>query len=285
MRFIIAFLLALGAEHSLHAATVNEHLYIVADSLQLAGGDKIPYSTFNETTAFSQKNARIELTVGDDLDLWVVNLDTVTHQFEIRGLSATYSIPAGDSMNVLQSFSTAGLFIFLDPTNFPDYASTGLGGMIVVKDHAHASFYWNVKEHQQGWNEVIAAGGSVDWSTYYPTYFTINGFSNPMINSDPDARIVGNVNDTLMVYIANTGQSIHALHFHGYHVEIMYSSKFPSHVGRIKDSNGVYPYETVVARLIPDKPGEYPVHDHNLIATTGGNQYPFGMFTTILITP
>jgi len=88
-----------------------------------------------------------------------------------------------------------------------------------------------------------------------------------------------------MIYIANTGQSIHSIHFHGYHVKVVSSSKEPTHAGRSKDSLPVFPSETMVLQLIPDKPGEYPVHDHNLIGTTGGNLYPQGMFTTILIAP
>jgi hypothetical protein len=43
--------------------------------------------------------------------------------------------------------------------------------------------------------------------------------------------------------------------------------------------------EGSVFRLIPDQPGEFPVHDHNLVATTGGNIYPLGMFLTMMITP
>lgn len=154
-----------------------------------------------------------------------------------------------------------------------------------MKDNVHQSFYWNVKEHQTGYNSTVFSGGSPDWSNYYPEYFTINGRSNPSINLDASARIVGNVGDTLMIYIANTGQSIHSIHFHGYHVKVVNSSKEPTHAGRSKDSLPVFPSETMVLQLIPDKPGEYPVHDHNLIGTTGGNLYPQGMFTTILIAP
>ena len=157
--------------------------------------------------------------------------------------------------------------------------------MIAVKDHQYDSFFWNIKEHKDTWNNIITSGGTVNWTNYYPNYFTINGNSAPNINSDNDAHVVGSVGDTLMIYVANTGQSIHPLHFHGYHIEIVYSSKFPEHVGRSKDSEGIYSFEGSVFRLVPDQPGEYPVHDHNLVATTGGNLYPLGMFLTMIITP
>ena len=61
--------------------------------------------------------------------------------------------------------------------------------------------------------------------------------------------------------------------------------KFPNQINWFKDSFPVYPMETLVLRIIPDKEGEYPVHDHNLVAVTSGNIYPNGMFSTMLISP
>lgn len=285
MKKSILIILGIFLANCSFSATINEHLYILSDSLTFSDGSKVPYSTFNAVEAFSSSNARIELNVSDQLDLWVVNSDTVVHEFTIKGVTSTYSIPAGDSIFTSNVFANAGVFIFYDPLNYPNNAYVGLSGMIAVKDHQHASFFWNIKEHRDSWNGVIASGGSVNWSNYYPNYFTINGNSAPNINADVDARVTGAVGDTLMIYVTNTGQGIHPLHFHGYHVEVMYSSKFPSHVGRIKDSEGIYSFEGSVFRLIPDQSGEYPVHDHNLVATTGGNIYPLGMFLTMLITP
>ncbi|MBL4862530.1 MAG: multicopper oxidase domain-containing protein [Crocinitomicaceae bacterium] len=281
----IIILLALMISGSTFSATVNERICIFSDSLEVSTGGKIPYVTFSETESFNATNARIELNIGDELDVWVVNYDTVVHEFQIKGFTVPLSIPVNDSINVVNIFPDAGVYIYLDPLNFPDNAYLGLSGMIVVKDHSHASFYWNIKEHKDTWNSILTSGSTVNWNDYYPNFFTINGKSSPNINLDPAARITGNVGDTLMIYVTNTGQSIHPLHFHGYHVDIQFSSRNPEHVGRSKDSQGVYPYEGVVFRLIPDKPGEFPVHDHNLIATTGGNYYPLGMFLTMLIQP
>ena len=85
--------------------------------------------------------------------------------------------------------------------------------------------------------------------------------------------------------MANTGQSIHSMHFHGYHATILYSSKNQTHVGRSKDTFPIHSMQTLVLQIVPDKPGTYPVHDHNLVAVTGNNVYPNGMFTTLLINP
>ena len=149
----------------------------------------------------------------------------------------------------------------------------------------HPSFFWNIKEHNVSWNQLILNGGNVDWTKYDPDYFTINGNSSPHINHDSLARISGDVGDSIMLYIANTGQSIHSLHFHGYHATIISSSLYPGHNGWLKDTFPIKPMETLILILVPDKPGEYPVHDHNLVATTGNGWYPNGMFTTMLIQP
>jgi len=168
--------------------------------------------------------------------------------------------------------------------DYPKNTYLGLSGMIVVKDKIEKSFYWNIKEFDSKWNEQLIKGQSVNWTNYSPNYFTINGRSNPKIDLDPKARITGEVGDTLILYITNTGQSIHSLHLHGYHATILFSSKSPMHQGREKDTHPVFPMESIVLQIVPDKPGIYPVHDHNLVAASANNFYPNGMFTTMKIT-
>ncbi|MCR9171078.1 MAG: multicopper oxidase domain-containing protein [bacterium] len=278
-------MLFLGNVFVSQAATVNTSLYILRDSIHFDNGTALPYTTFNANNTFNATNARIVVNQGDQLDLWVVNFDSDPHEFRIQGETTTVTIPVGDSVQVLYDCNTPGVYIFHDPMNFPDNASAGLSGMLVVKNTSHAGFYWNVKEHQVGYNDSVFAGTSPNWMTYYPEHFTINGRSNPNINNDPDARVVGNVGDTIYIYIANTGQSVHSMHLHGYHATVTYYSKDASKVGWSKDSMPIYPSETMILELVPDIPGEYPVHDHNLIGTTGGSLYPQGMFTTLLIAP
>jgi hypothetical protein len=47
----------------------------------------------------------------------------------------------------------------------------------------------------------------------------------------------------------------------------------------------MFPMDAMVLRMIPDKTGKYAVHDHNLVAVTGGNTHPNGMFTIMQINP
>lgn len=283
-RFYVALIAGLSASWA-NASIVNESLYIMADSLETVDGNTLPYKTFNQEPVFTQTNPVLELEVGDTLDLWVYNLDTVVHEFTLTNSPSDTVIQPGDSVFVQKVFENMGVYIYYDPMTQPLNVAMGLGGMIVVRDESLAGFFWNIKEHDSTWNVQFSMGQLVDPSTYDPGYFTINGNSNPDINSDPTARIVGQVGDTLMLFVANTGQSAHSIHFHGYHATIVFSSHNANHLGREKDTFPIYPQEALTLRLVPDKPGEYPVHDHNLVAVMADNVYPNGMFSTILISP
>ncbi len=279
--FVCLMVLGLSAH-----ATVQDHdLYIVCDSLGLIDNSKMPYDVFTSSTSFQGKNVIYNINEGDTLRLNIHNTDMDVHHFQVKGMSNPATIiPAGDSMMVEMVFPDAGSYIYYDPLNYPDNKSMGLAGMINVKNHNHSSFYWNIKDYQKSKSVNIDSGNVEIWNNYYPNYFTINSKSNPGINMDTDARVTGSVGDTIYIYMVNTGQSIHSMHYHGYHLEVMHSTYNPSHVGRIKDTFPLYPMETLVLRLVPDKTGEYPVHDHNLVAVTANMMYPNGMFTTLLIT-
>lgn len=252
--------------------------------LTTVDAENFTYYAFDSTSTFNTTNSRLRIAIGDSLYITIYNTDVIDHGFDITETSGYSSvIPAGGNITVATRFDSRGVYIFYDNLDYPKYRYLGLGGMIVVDDFAGPEFYWNIKELQGIWNDSLDAGWSVDWLDYVPDYFTINGNSNPDINTDPAARIEGTVGETIRLYIANSGQSIHSLHFHGYHLEIITSSKNPSHVGRSKDTFPVYGMETMILELVPDKPGEYPVHDHNLVAVSGGKIYPNGMFLTMLI--
>lgn len=266
------------------ATNINQTLYINSDSFMAVDTTQFPYYSFNETPVFQAENKRIVISPNDSLFLMIINNDTLTHGFNIKDYSGVNkTILAGDTAYVACSFLTSGINLYYDSFNYPDNRYMGLGGMIVVDGSSASKFFWNIKEHQKSWNFTLSNGGSVVWQNYYPDYFTINGSSNPNINLDTNARVTGALGDTIRIYIANTGQSIHSLHFHGYHSTIIYSSKNPTLVGRLKDTFPIYSMEGLILELIPNQIGEFPVHDHNLVAVSGGHIYPNGMFLTILI--
>jgi hypothetical protein len=283
---VALFVVGVVTSFQVTGTVVEDTVYINRGQMLAVDSTYIPYYAFNATSVFDKENKRLSLLVGDTMSLTVINTDSLTHGFDIKGYVAIDTlITAYDTAIVSFTYLEMGVHIYYDHSNGEGYRYMGLGGMITVTDpSASASyFYWNMKEHQKSFNQDVDAGLPVDWTTFYPEYFTINGNSNPHINTDPFARVVGNVSDTIHIYMVNTGQSLHSIHFHGYHSEIIYSTKFPSHVGRSKDTFPIYSMEAVLIELVPDQVGEFPVHDHNLVAVSGANIYPNGMFLTILI--
>lgn len=266
--------------YSSFGLTSYDTLYINRGSFTAVNGVMFDYLAFNKSAQFEQENERIILALGDTIELTVVNNDTVMHGFEIKGFGVPYTITPGSNVQVEYFSLTESATIFYD--HLADFAYLGLAGMIVTTNH-DKNFYWNMKDHQKDWNDSIAQGGVVNWDEYYPDYFTINGKSNPDINLDTNARVTGAINDTIHIYMVNTGKSVHSIHYHGYHLKILQSTKDPSHVGRIKDTFPVNGMELIKLELVPHQLGEYPVHDHNLVAVSGGQVYPNGMFLTILI--
>ena len=265
------------------ANNIDQTLFLNAGQAYCVDGHQMAFMAFNSTSVFEQRNVQLSVEVGDTLSLSVINNDTIVHGFDIKGMIGLRdTILPGDTAQFIFSSSNLGLFIYYDHLNYPNHAYMGLSGIIAVGINEQ-SFFWNIKDHQSEWNDSLAYGGVVDWLDYYPDYFTINGRSNPNINGDTTARVVGGIGDTILIFMANTGQAEHSIHFHGYHCEILYSTISTSHIGRIKDTFPLKRMEGYVLRLVPDQVGEYPVHDHNLLSITGGGLYTFGMFITILI--
>lgn len=265
------------------AISINQTIYINSGNSTCIDGKQMSYKAFNSSPSFVNRNMQFSLSLGDSLFLQVINNDTIEHGFDVKWTQGSRdTVSAGDTINVVFSSSEQGLFIYYDHLNYPDNAYMGLSGIIAVGVNAN-TFFWNIKDHQLNWNDSIASGNTVDWMDYYPDYFTINGQSNPNINLDTTARVEGFVGDTILIFMANTGQAEHSIHFHGYHCDILYSSMNINHVGRNKDTFPIKRMEAYVLRLVPHQTGEYPVHDHNLLSITGGGIYPFGMFLTMLI--
>lgn len=260
---------------------------IHSGTLILSSGNTIPYKTFSATNSFQDNSSLFVWNQNDTLLLTVVNSDVDAHSFHIDSYLQIDSIAAGDSVSQSVVLHSSGVFRYFDPL-IPHYNEyLGLSGIIHVKNSADVIpyFYWDIREHDESWNSQIALGFQPPLNTYSPKEFMINGRFNPSINSDSIARVTGHTGEEFRIVLVNNGRSIHSMHFHGYHLEILEDSKNPTYVGRSKDTFPIYPSETLVLSCIPDKPGEYPVHDHNLVAVTGNSIYANGMFLTLLIAP
>jgi FtsP/CotA-like multicopper oxidase with cupredoxin domain len=287
MRILLSILLGSFISMSSYSATYNVRLIITSGTLNLAGGVSAPGITYSENQTFQQASDLFIWLQGDDVNLKVVNMDNADHGFMIDGYADYGTIVAGDSVEQNIPLNSIGVFRYYDPVNSPYNEYMGLSGIVHVKDPSDniPYFYWDIREFEESWNTTIDGGGSPVLNTYNPAFFTINGNANPDINTDPVARVSGNVGNEFRIVMVNNGISIHSMHFHGYHLIIEDDSRSPGFVGRDKDTFPLYPKEHQVLSCIPDKEGEYPVHDHNLVAVTGNSEYANGMFVTMLISP
>ena len=267
------------------AATIDIRLVINNGNHSLTGGASVIAKTYSVSNTFQENSDIFIWNQNDIINLNIVNLDSEAHGFIIENYISINTIAPSDS--AIQSFSLTdeGVFRYFDPLSSPFNQYLGLSGLIHVKSELDVTpyFYWDIREIDSSWNQLIESNTPPALSDYDPDYFTVNGVSSPNINLDPIARPVGVVGDEFKIVLVNNGQSIHSMHFHGYHLSIVSDSRKPLHIGRSKDTFPLYPSESLILSCIPDKPGEYPIHDHNLVAVTGGQQYATGMFLTILI--
>ncbi len=285
-RFVLLFLVIVCYFHGF-SATVDVRLIISNGQLNLPGGIQVDAKTFSESTTFQKSSDILIWQTGDEINLRVVNFDTAPHRFVIETLADYGIIPAGDSVEQTITLSSTGVFRYSDPTNFPFNQYLGLNGVIHVKSMTDVTpyFYWDIREVDSSWNNSLSLGANPSLSDYDPTFFLINGNSNPNIDQDQLAKVTGTVGNEFKIILVNNGVSIHSMHFHGFHLLIEQDSKSNLNLGRIKDTFPLYPKEFIVLSCIPDKEGEYPVHDHNLVAVTGNLTYANGMFTTMIISP
>jgi hypothetical protein len=195
---------------------------------------------FNSTATFNQLNANINLNVKDTLILKIINTDSVKHVFSIRDYAGylPLAINPNDSATDTLHFSSVQAHIFYDAYQYPTYKYLGAAGILSVTKNAPSAkeFYWNIKEHQSSYHQKLAQNIPVNWASYQPDYYTVNALSFPDLKDDTTHTwIHGKMGDTLYVFFANTGQTTHGIHLHGYHATIIYS-KHSDQIGWIKDT-------------------------------------------------
>jgi len=274
------FLLFLAILTKIEARTISKTLYINKGTFRTVKNTTFPVLAFNETNVFNPKNAVIQLNTEDSLQLSIINNDTTAHGFAIKGIGSINAIifPT-DTVTLTLRFPNEQVYIYYDPTAQPKYSYIGLAGMICISNRVNIKkFHWQLQAHDSIFNYDLDRGRPVIWANYEPNYFTINGLSHPDLQKDTTAVVKASVGDTVHIFIANTGQSTHSIHFHGFHCKILHSTFDNRQHNRIKDTFPINSMQSLVLELVPDKTGQYSVHDHNLVAVSGGNTHPNGMF-------
>ena len=278
---LITVLLVLLSTSSAWALSAT--VYINKGSVFTYGRDVHACSFNDQNGVLELANTNFYLDENEPFDIKVVNTDSMVHGFVIAGI-INQSIPANDSVSLNLSFPLAGTYRYYSDQTYGFLA--GASGVILVGNSNHPRFIWNLFEVSSPITSGIVSDSiqSIP-SGSNPDLFFINGRYFPNTVQDPDAFVSISQNDTAIIGIVNSGNMDHVLHFHGFHVEILQASIGGHMIGWSKDTFPVKIGERIMVRLIADQVGNYPVHDHNLIAVTNAGLYPGGMLTRISVSP
>lgn len=278
------FLLSLFVSFCGRATVILDTLYINSGTVTVMT-KTFQAAAFNETPVFFKQNKIFEVSSGNDLLLHVINNDLVEHTFTVDGMIETGNvIPAGGSGDFFMGFPTNGLYRFY--SDRPGGELLGASSMALVGYTNYSCYYYNFFDLNDTLTDDIDAGSVTSIpSDYMPDVFVMNMNVLDDLMLDSLSFIQQTVGDTIILAIINSGNMDHNLHFHGYHLEVLQADQYGHMVGWSKDSFPVVKGEVLVLRLVPDQPGLYMVHNHNMITITNDGIYPGGMMTQIMITP
>lgn len=264
---------------------LEDTLYINNGTQSYLTGD-YHYLSFNRSNNDTIRNDFIRINA-DTLRLTVYNNDSINHTpiLEKLSISGPLILPGQNATFDLDLAGISGTFIL----TCTDSRAQLLGASTIILkgfDGYDDYNFWNLYDTEGGLDTLVLDGliQNIPISGYRPDFFTMNANHYPNVQNDTAVQVFNNVGDSIIIAIANTGKMNHSLHFHGYHVLFLDHSEDPSKINWIKDSFNISPGETVTCLLVPDKEGDYPVHDHNLIAVNFGG-YPGGMITILNIAP
>ena len=209
-------------------------------------------------------------------------MDTIGYDFYLNSDNTeTWAIGAEDTITVDLPLLNWGTHAIISST--PEGDLLGAACIIQVDLQADHIYSWDQWDMNTVLSDAIANGNSSNIpNDYRPNVFSIN--TNPLAPMDTSNAVIhGYVGDTILISVLNSGNMAHNIHFHGFHCTIMDASNQTERIGWSKDSFPVMEGETMTLRLIPDQPGIYPVHNHNLATLLYNNNYPSGMMTMIKI--
>ncbi len=229
-------------------------------------------------------NAVVDVPENAPFAASILNEDSLAHTVVLDDVSwEGVAVGAGQSVAFEWPALPAGTYRY----HLVGERGERLGGSGILRSGfaALGAFRWHLADVQSDALDTLAQGALLDPADYTPDYFTINEVHFPNTLDDPHALVEVNLGDTALISVVNAGQMDHVLHFHGFHVTLLTSSRSPERAGWIKDSVPVRRGEGLTLQLVANQAGTYPVHDHNLIAVTNAGFYPGGMLTQIIVAP
>ncbi len=219
-----------------------------------------------------------------NLQITIHNLDTISHEVSWNDQVTGVLVPALGTVTITRNISGVQIYTLY----CKDYSGQLLGGSFSIISGILSTqhFYWELWETQANINaQFVGQNSGVFPNPYRPNVYTINGTDYPLNMNDTLGLVQGQVGDSIYICVVNAGSMVHSLHFHGYHFKIIYSAKLNNRINWVKDSEPILQNDAMIFLLVPDKPGSYPVHDHNLTANSSNGGYPGGMMTMLMIEP
>ena len=274
------FLFFLGVFYS-QALALN--VYIKTSSFQI-GTATVYKTTIRQDTLTSLKPSPYFAQQLGNVILNVFNLDTISHELKWTDQQTSVLIGPNGSVSLVRNIS--GLAIYT--LSCADFSAKTLGASfsIVSGVPGENRFYWELWDIESPLSAAIANQTiATPLNPYRPNVFTINGYDYPLNQNDSLGMVEANVADTIYICVVNAGNMPHAMHFHGFHYQILFSLQQPERHLWVKDSGPIFIQDAMILKVVPDKPGAYPVHDHNLTANTSNGGYAGGMMTMLMIDP
>jgi hypothetical protein len=282
IKFLVAISLIVFSISS-YAANVDT-LYVLKTNVTFNGTSFQKGVISDSLNPVQFDNAVLDLTGGNTNTFLLINTDTISYDFYLNtNSSLTWTIGAEDTITVNLPVLSSGTHAILSSTTEGELLGTAC--ILRVDLHGDYLYSWDLWDMNADLSQEIALTNVLNIpSNYQPNVFTIN--ADPLAPMDTsNAIIYGNVGDTIIISVLNSGNMVHNIHFHGYHITIMGASVQSNRIGWSKDSFPIYEGETMTLRLVPDQPGIYPVHNHNLVTVIYNNNYPSGMMTMLKINP
>lgn len=267
------------------ATIVESKIFIVSGVVTYLDSFEVNRLSYSTTSTPSRRDFILSLKTGDTLRFEVTNTTDQLLGFSIDGVSGTkLEVKAKNTSNAEIVFGIAGVFPLSDHLS-PYGKYLGLQGFVLVEDIKSdiKTVVWNLSDFEMNKTHRLMNSETIGFSDYRPDFFTINGDVFPEGTDHPIGQITGNVGDTIRVYLANSGKSIHSIHFHGYHVTVKTAKIASLLIGASKDTVPIKPDELMELTLVPDKPGKYPVHNHSLSGVVTNGLYPSGQFSIMTI--
>lgn len=265
-------------------AALNDTLYVLKKNITFSGTSFQKGIISDSLNPVQFDNAVLSLSSGVSNSFLLINTDTIAYDFYLNtDVLTTWTIGAEDTITVDLPMLNSGTFALLSSsTQGKLLGAACILQVDLVADQVYSWDFWDMNaDLSQG---VASSAATSIPANYRPNVFSINMLPlAPMTNSN--AIIYGNVGDTIIISVLNSGNMTHNIHFHGYHITILGTSAQTNRIGWSKDSFPIFKNETMTLQLVPDQPGVYPVHNHNLVTTMFNNNYPSGMMTMLKINP